>query len=71
MDTENVNVGQKHEECIDCDYKKEAVEIPQIFVETEAPTERDTTIAPTEAETEKETEAETESETETEVQIKR
>ena len=59
--------GQKHEECIDCGYKKEAVEIPQIIIETEpdteepteasteAPTEEltepDTTVAPTEEET--------------------
>lgn len=48
--------GQKHEECAECSYKKEAIEIPQIIVETEAPTEQDTTIAETEAETESETE---------------
>ena len=48
--------GQKHEECIDCGYKKEAVEIPRIIIEiepaTEAPTEevteQDTTVASTE-----------------------
>ena len=45
-------MGQKHEECTECGYKKEAIEIPQIIVETEAPTEQDTTIAETESETE-------------------
>ena len=45
-------MGQKHEECTECGYKKESIEIPQIIVETEAPTEQDTTIAETESETE-------------------
>lgn len=46
--------GQKHEECTDCGYKKEAVEIPQIIIETEPDTE-----APTETPTEELTEADT------------
>ena len=66
--TEDI-AGQKHEECKDCGYKKEAVEIPQIIIETEpateAPTEeptetlteQPTTVAPTEPATEAENDA--------------
>lgn len=54
--------GLKHEECTDCGYKKEAVEIPQIIIETELDTEtpteettkQDTTVAPTVTESETE-----------------
>ena len=38
--------GQKHEECSDCGFKKEAVEIPQIIVETEPDTEPDSVVEP-------------------------
>lgn len=38
--------GQKHEECVDCGYRKEAVEIPQLIVETEPETTESETTEP-------------------------
>ena len=58
--------GLKHEECTECGYEKEPVEIPKIIIETEPdtetpteePTEQDTTVASTENVTETESETE-------------
>lgn len=56
--TEDI-AGQKHEECTECGYKKAAVEIPQIVIETEPETDPPTTETATEELTEEPTEQDT------------
>ena len=49
--TEDI-IGQKHEECTDCHYQKEAVEIPPVITETTTPATEETTTPATEETTE-------------------